>query len=151
MRDSILVQFILFDDFSSQFNGFRKKFTLTVTENGVTDILSLRKLEGSDLVLENNLFIYVNDILQEPRKSYKFRGSRVIFTEGPKPNSTCTVMFFRGSSIDVQTVNPPATLKEGDGVIIAENREDPLDRDQFERVIKKIQALMSLIPLLTLV
>ena len=133
-------QFILFDDFSSQFNGFRKKFTLTVTENGVTDILSLRKLEGSDLVLENNLFIYVNDILQAPRKSYKFRGSRVIFTEAPKPNSTCTVMFYRGSSLDVETVNPPASLKEGDGVIIAENREDPLDRDQFERVIKKIQA-----------
>ena len=133
-------QFILFDDFSDKFNGFRKKFTLTVTENGVTDILSLRKLEGSDLVLENNLFIYINDILQEPRKAYEFRGSRVIFTEAPKPNSTCTVMFFRGSSIDVQTVNPPATLKEGDGVIIAENREDPLDRDQFERIVKKIQA-----------
>ena len=133
-------QFILFDDFSSKFNGFRKKFTLTVTENGVTDILSLRTLEGSDLVLENNLFIYVNDILQEPRKAYNFRGSRVIFTEAPKPNSTCTVMFFRGSSIDVETVNPAPTLKEGDGVIIAENREDPLDRDQFERVIKKIQA-----------
>ena len=60
-------------------------------------------------------------------------------------------MFFRGSSIDVQTVNPPATLKEGDGVIIAENREDPLDRDQFERVVKKIQALMNSIRLLMLV
>ena len=34
---------------------------------------------------------------------------------------------------------PPESLKRGDGVIIAENREDPLDRDQFERVIKKIQ------------
>ena len=133
-------QFILFDDFSSSFNGFRKKFTLTATENGVTDIVSLRTLEGSDLVLENNLFIYINDVLQEPRKSYEFRGSRIIFSEAPKPNSTCTVMFFRGSSVDVQTVVPPASLKEGDGVIIAENREDPLDRDQFERVIQKIQA-----------
>ena len=133
-------QFILFDDFASQFNGFRKKFTLTQTENGVTDIVSLKKLDGSDLVLENNLFIYVNDILQEPRKAYNFRGSRVIFTEAPKPNSTCTVMFYRGSSLDVETVNPPESIKRGDGVIIAENRNDPFDRDQFERIVKDIKA-----------
>jgi hypothetical protein len=133
-------QFILFDDFASQFNGFRKKFTLTQTENGVTDIVSLKKLDGSDLVLENNLFIYVNDILQEPRKAYNFRGSRVIFTEAPKPNSTCTVMFYRGSSIDVETVIPPESLKRGDGVIIAENRNDPFDRDQFERIVRDIKA-----------
>ena len=87
-------QFILFDDFASQFNGFRKKFTLTQTENGVTDIVSLKKLDGSDLVLENNLFIYVNDILQEPRKAYNFRGSRVIFTEASKTklNMYCHVL-----------------------------------------------------------
>ena len=87
-------QFILFDDFASQFNGFRKKFTLTQTENGVTDIVSLKKLDGSDLVLENNLFIYVNDILQEPRKAYNFRGSRVIFTGKAKTklNMYCHVL-----------------------------------------------------------
>ena len=61
-------QFILFDDFSSKFNGFRKKFTLTITENGVSDIISLRTEQGSDLNVENNLFIYINDILQEPKK-----------------------------------------------------------------------------------
>jgi len=133
-------QFILFDDFSSQFNGFRKKFTLTITENGVTDIRSLRTLDGSDLLIENNLFIYINDILQEPQKSYSFRGSRVIFTEAPKPNSTCSVYFFRGSSADVETVIPPKTIKEGDAVVIKENRQDPIDRDQFERIVKRINA-----------
>jgi len=133
-------QFILFDDFSNKFNGFRKKFTLTVTENGVSDIISLRTEQGSDLNVENNLFIYINDILQEPKKAYTFRGSRVIFTEAPKPNSKCTVMFFRGSSLDVVTVIPPKTIKRGDTVIIKENRKDPLDRDQFERVVQRINS-----------
>ena len=132
-------QFILFDDFASQFNGFRKKFTLTQTENGVTDIVSLKKLDGSDLVLENNLFIYVNDILQEPRK-HTTSVDLELSSLSPKPNSTCTVMFYRGSSIDVETVIPPESLKRGDGVIIAENRNDPFDRDQFERIVRDIKA-----------
>ena len=134
-------QFILFDDFASQFNGFRKKFTLTQTENGVTDIVSLKKLEGSDLVLENNLFIYVNDILQEPRKHTTSVDLELSSLKAPKPNSTCTVMFYRGSSIDVETVIPPESLKRGDGVIIAENRNDPFDRDQFERIVRDIKGI----------
>ena len=49
-------------------------------------------------------------------------------------------MFYRGSSIDVETVIPPESLKRGDGVIIAENRNDPFDRDQFERIVRDIKA-----------
>ena len=49
-------------------------------------------------------------------------------------------MFFRGSSLDVVTVIPPKTIKRGDSVIIKENREDPLDRDQFERVVQRINS-----------
>lgn len=133
-------QFILFDDFSDKFNGFRKKFTLTVTNNNVREILSLKKLSGSDLNLENNLFIYINDILQIPGVSYTFSGSRVLFTEAPKPNSTCTVLYYRGSSVDVEEVTPPATIKEGDSVFIKENEYDLLDTDQLERIVKKISA-----------
>ena len=36
-------QFIYFDDFSQYFNGFRKKFTLTQTNGGTTEIIDLRK------------------------------------------------------------------------------------------------------------
>ena len=57
-------QFILFDDIAPFFNGIRKKFTLSVTTSGVTEILSLKTLPGSDMDISNNIFIYINDILQ---------------------------------------------------------------------------------------
>ena len=133
-------QFILFDDISSFFNGVRTKFTLSVTTAGVTEILSLKTLPGSDMDITNNIFIYINDILQTPQSSYTFKGSRVIFTEPPKENSKCSVFYFRGSKRDVETVDPVASLKPGDVVRIKENRLDPLDRDQFERTSKRIIA-----------
>ena len=83
-------QFILFDDIAPFFNDIRKKFTLSVTTSGVTEILSLKTLPGSDMDISNNIFIYINDILQTPNSSYIFKGSRVIFSEAPKSNSKCS-------------------------------------------------------------
>ena len=133
-------QFILFDDISAFFNGKRKKFTLSVTTAGTTEILSLKTLPGSDMDITNNIFIYINDILQTPQSSYVFKGSRVIFSEAPKPNSKCSVFYFRGSKRDVETVEPVQSLKPGDVVQIKENRLDPLDIDQFQRTGKRIVA-----------
>ena len=133
-------QFILFDDIAPFFNDIRKKFTLSVTTSGVTEILSLKTLPGSDMDISNNIFIYINDILQTPVSSYTFKGSRVIFTEAPKSNSKCSVFYFRGSKRDVETVEPVASVKAGDIVKINENRLDPLDTDQFDRTTKRIVA-----------
>lgn len=133
-------QFIKFDDISSNFNGFRKKFTLTVTTNNVTETLSLRTIEGSDLNITNNIFVYINDILQIPEISYTYSGSRIVFKEAPKENSTCIILYYRGSSVDVEEFEPPKTIKEGDKIIIKENKNDLLDTDQFDRVVKKIVA-----------
>ena len=133
-------QFIFFDDFSQYFNDSRKKFTLTQTSGGITEVIDLKKLPGSDLILQNNIFVYLNDILQVPGESYTFTGSRIVFNEAPKLNSKCSVIFYRGSSVDVETVTPPKTIKEGDIVQIGENIYDNLDIEQFERVVKKIVA-----------
>ena len=133
-------QFIMFDDIAPFFNGTRKKFTLSVTTSGVTEILSLKTLPGSDMDITNNIFIYINDILQTPQTSYIYKGSRVIFTEAPKPNSKCSVFYFRGSKRDVETVEPVQSLKPGDTVQIKENRFDVTDVDQFERTSKRIVA-----------
>jgi hypothetical protein len=131
-------QFIKFDDISANFNGFRKKFTLSATLNGQKTFLSLITPTGSDLNITNNIFIYINDILQIPEDSYVFRGSRVVFTEAPKEGSTCTILYYRGSSVDVEEIDPPKILKEGDIITIKENKNDATDIDQFERVVKKI-------------
>lgn len=133
-------QFIIFDDISSNFNGLRKKFTLTVTTSGQKEIISLKVPSGTDLDITNNIFVYINDILQSPGDSYTYFGSRISFKEPPKQNSKCSIYYYRGSSLDVEDIEPPKTIKEGDIIQIKENRNDLLDTDQFERVVKKIVA-----------
>ena len=133
-------QFIRFDDISSNFNGFRRKFTLSVTTSGVKEIISLKTPKGSDLDIANNIFVYINDVLQIPGNAYTYSGSRISFTEPPKTNSTCSIYYYRGSSLDVEQVSPPKTIKEGDFIKINENPFRTLDTDQFERVVKKLVA-----------
>ena len=131
-------QFVLFEDISSNFNGFRKKFSLVVDVNGTKQTLSLKTLTGSDLDITNNIFIFINDILQSPIDSYTFQGSRVSFKEAPKAGSKCTILYYRGSSVDVEEIDPPKTIKIGDEIVIEESKEDLFDITQFERVVKKI-------------
>lgn len=137
-------QFVQFDDISRFFNGSKKKFTLTVSQGGDTQVLSLKTDPTGDLTLENNLFVYINDVLQQPTSSYIFNGSRIQFKEAPKQNSKCTILFYRGSDLDVEQVDPPQTIKEGDTVQIGDNILNPEDRPQFERVVKKIISSDSL-------
>jgi len=131
-------QFIVFNDISSAFNGFRKKFTLSAVINGVTQIINLRTPAGTDLDITNNIFVFLNDILQDPTYAYTFSGSRLIFSEAPIPSSKCVILYYRGSSVDVTEITPPKTLKEGDGVVIQESANDIYDIEQFERIIKSI-------------
>ena len=131
-------QFIVFNDISSSFNGFRKKFTLSIEINGQNQIINLKTPTGTDLDITNNIFIFINDILQDPNYSYTFQGSRVIFTEAPLPNSKCVILYYRGSSRDITEIVPPKTIKEGDTVTIQESANDLYDIEQFERVVKTL-------------
>lgn len=131
-------QFIKIDDISQFFNGKRRKFSLTKTEFGVKDVLDLKVDPGIDLNIQNNIFVYLNDILQEPEISYTFTGTKIIFSEPPKENSSCLILYFRGSSLDVEEIIPPKTLKEGDIVQIIDNKDDIYDITQFERNVKSI-------------
>ena len=133
-------QFIQFDDISPAFNGFRTKFTLSVTESGIKQILNLNTLEGSDLDITNNIFVFINDVLQIPQSSYTFKGSRIIFKEAPIANSTCSVLYYRGSYRDVEEVTPPETIKPGDKVTLKENKNDLFDQDQTPRTVKIINS-----------
>lgn len=131
-------QFIQFDSIGRFFNGIKTKFVLTVTIAGTTEVLSLKTDPNSDLRIENTLFVYINDVLQVPEESYTYSGSRIIFKEAPKKGSKCDILFYRGSDLDVEQIDPPKTIKEGDVVRIKENIFDPFDREQFDRVVKNI-------------
>jgi photosystem II stability/assembly factor-like uncharacterized protein len=131
-------QFIRMNSLAPFFTGKKRKFLLTVTTLGITDTFSVRAIPGSDLNTSNNFFVFINDILQKPDESYKIIGSQIIFSEAPKANSKCLILYYRGSDLDVEQVDPPRTIKEGDSIQIGENILDPYDREQFERIVKKI-------------
>ena len=131
-------QFVRINSLAPFFTGKKRKFLLTVTTLGVTDTFSVRTIPGSDLNKSNNFFIFINDILQKPGESYNIIGSQIIFSEAPKANSKCLILYYRGSDLDVELVDPPRTIKEGDSIQIGENMLDLYDREQFERVVKKI-------------
>jgi photosystem II stability/assembly factor-like uncharacterized protein len=133
-------QFIQFEDISKFFNGKKRKFTLYYKVNNVPEIITLKSQDGTDFDLNKNMFVFVNDILQEPIKSYVFTGNRIIFKEAPKQNSKCNILFYRGSSLDVSEVDPPKTIKSGDEIQILENAFVSDDISQFERVVKKINS-----------
>ena len=131
-------QFVRINSLAPFFTGNKRKFSLTVTNFGVTDTFSVKTDPNSDLKVENNFFVFINDILQKPIESYNIIGSRIIFTEPPKANSKCLILYYRGSDLDVDQVDPPRTIKEGDSIKIGENILNPFDREQFDRIVKKI-------------
>jgi len=147
-------QFVQFDDISNYFDGVKTKFTLTVTENGITDVFAFRVSDGSDLDPNKNIFIFIDDILQSPNYSYSVltnlsnvkkqnysytvQNSRIIFQEAPKKGSKCNILFYRGSDLDVEQIDPPKTIKPGDNIKIKNDLYDQTIRSQFDRVVKKI-------------
>jgi len=109
-------QLIELDDFSAQFNGFRKSFLFTRTiEN--TEFYSIAARDGSGVILPNNLFIFVNDVLQRPNIDYTFTGgTRLEFLEAPREGSTCRVYFYTGSDDDFVQIDVEQTIKQGDSL-----------------------------------
>lgn len=108
-------QLIELDDFSTQFNGSRKTFTLTqtITAKNIININS----ENTSVRPANNLLVFLNDVLQQPGQAYEFNGgTQITFTEAPKAGSKLQILFFRGSNIDVDDGNPFPTVKVGDGL-----------------------------------
>ena len=59
-------QMLELDDFSNQFNGFRKSFLITRT-TAETEYYSIVAQDGSGIVLANNLMIFLNDVLTKTK------------------------------------------------------------------------------------
>tara|TARA_S200000501_G_scaffold377668_1_gene436867 strand:+ start:1825 stop:12261 length:10437 start_codon:yes stop_codon:yes gene_type:complete len=107
-------QLLELDDFSSQFNGFRKSFLITRTITS-KEYYSIVAQKGSGIILQNNLLIFINDILQIPGKDYTFNGgTRISFREAPKRNSKFRIYFYAGSESDFDEIDVDETIKPGD-------------------------------------
>jgi len=108
-------QLLQLDDFSNLFNGFRKTFLFTRTLDAGKEFYSLVARDGSGIILANNLFIFINDVLQRPNIDYIFTGgTRLQFLEAPKAGSKCNVYFYAGSDDDYDQVDVDQSIKPGD-------------------------------------
>lgn len=110
------------DDLTSKVNGKRKVFTLTETVNNKSRRVSLESEIGSEIELQYNLLVFVNDVLQLPEKSYEFTGgSQITFAEPIPLGSTLKVYFYRGAATDAQFFTSKTQVKEGDGLQIPQH------------------------------
>ena len=108
-------QLLELDDFSNLFNGFRKSFLFTRTQDSGKEFYSIVARAGSGVILPNNLFIFINDVLQRPNVDYTFTGgTRIEFLEAPKASSTCRIYFYTGSDNDFVQIDVDQTIKPGD-------------------------------------
>ncbi len=111
-------QFVVLDDFNNEFNGFKKIFALK--ENGVSSNFQVTR--GSPIFLDQNLLVFINDILQIPEESYIFNGgSFVEFVEAPKVGDSVKMLFFKGSDADIREVHTIPTVKVGDSLKIKDD------------------------------
>jgi hypothetical protein len=97
-------------DFSDEFNGSKKVFTIrtTLTQELSTLILMIHLSNQ----LQTTYLLFLNDVLQQPGENYIFNGgTKIEFTEAPKSGSKLQILFFRGSNTDVMMVNPTQLLK----------------------------------------
>ena len=129
------------DDFSKYFNGFRRTFLITRTVTN-KEYYSVNERDGSGIVLANNLLIFINDVLQQPVKDYKFtRGTKITFNEPPKKDSKLRIYLYVASNIDFLGVNIDPTVKEGDALKLQKwtnpiNGNSSLEQD--ERIVYEL-------------
>ena len=125
------------DDFSNEFDGRKKIFTLT--ENG--DPISIEKNSGSPIELQHNLLVFLNDIIQEPGDAYVFPGgTQIEFLEPPIEGTTLQIMLYRGTDSDVGEEGALETIKVGDGITIRKNDNEITPVSQNERIVSGITA-----------
>ena len=73
--------------------------------------------------LDALLLIFVNGVLQEPKKSYQFTGgTSFIFSEAPSESDKVDVFFYKGQDgVDISIINVTETVKIGDLLSVSRN------------------------------
>jgi hypothetical protein len=136
------------DNIEDLFDGSRVTFPLRVAGS----LISIRSARGSNINIQDNLLIFLNDVLQIPGSGYQFAGGSVItFTEAPKVGDLCKIIFYKGSgSIDVIERNILETVKIGDDLTIGYDSSlgQPATLQETERNVSSIDStdLVKTIP-----
>jgi hypothetical protein len=122
------------DDLTSKVTGVRKTFSLT--KNGQRISLDVDPVYEVDL--QYNLLIFINDVLQIPDISYKFKGGSLITFNEPIPfGSNVKVYFYKGYFGDVEVGSSISNVKQGDKVQLVQHIYGPPPIQQNNRIIKE--------------
>ena len=112
----------------------KRSFVLTKTVL-TKDVVSIISLDTS-IDVTNNLLIFLNDVLQQPKENYSLEGGSILnFVEPPKGGSKLQVLFFRGGNQDIEVLNPVKTVKVGDKLQLLKDLDVPR---QSDRVVSEI-------------
>ena len=100
------------DNVDAYIDGRRKLFPLF--RNGSR--LSIIAAKNSKIDTNQLLLVFLNNILQVPKKSYFFfGGNRIRFTEAPRVGDSLRIVFYKGNGdTDVVNTDVIETVKEGD-------------------------------------
>ena len=129
--------------FEDLFDGERRTFNLTKTVGATANPITLRSAKGSTIKIEDNLVIFLNDILQIPSESYTLTGGSLLtFSEAPKAGDRLRVYFYRGSDNDVVEVDILETVKTGDELTI--NRYPDIGlKDGYQELARTVTGITT--------
>ena len=119
---------VVFDKIEDKFNGFDSEFPLAI--DGIRQ--SIIGFEGVDL--DQTLLVFIDNVLQVPGEAYEFAGgSIIVFTEPPKSDYKCTIIFYRGNeTTDVLEKDILETVKVGDKLTLTS--DNSLEREKARTV-----------------
>ena len=103
-------------------------------------------VSNSKVTVQDNLLIFVNDILQVPGQAYSFTGGSIItFSEAPKLGDSIDILFYKGSGdgIDVIFRDVIETVKKGDTLQISHDSTigQPPRFSENERVVTLVPTI----------
>ena len=73
--------------------------------------------------LDALLIIFVNGVLQEPKKAFTFTGgTSFLFSEAPKESDDVDIFFYKGQDgVDISVIDVQETVKVGDKLLVRKN------------------------------
>lgn len=132
----------LVDNVERFIDGTRVNFQLKINDI----ITSIVAGKGSKVTVQDNLLIFVNDILQVPGQAYSFTGGSIVtFSEAPKLGDSIDILFYKGSGdgIDVIFRDVIETVKKGDTLQISHDSTigQPPRFSEDERVVTLVPTI----------
>ena len=105
-------------------------------------MISIRSRKGSQIDVQDVIFIWINDILQVPGQAYTFDGGSIVtFTEAPKKDDTSKVIFYKGSGDqDVVDREIIETVKKGDTLKLGRLKDQQTHLVEDARTVMRVDS-----------